>query len=238
MGHQLEDATTMDLTNSQRGLSRRFAGATFAAAAFGVLTASGAAAQSNNVEVAGLQTGMLLARDPAPTPAVMQLEMDFLTGMIPHHHQSVEMARMALSKAHHADLRTFAQFLEPVQRQHIEKMTQFLRDWYGHQPNEQYGRSSDVMDRIAVPLLHGDTPDFASRVLHLKMLDGPAFDVEFMQTLSIHHAAGIAMAAPVLMAAHHEDLHHLAQELVISQGQDIRQLDRWLKEWYDVSRAS
>jgi uncharacterized protein (DUF305 family) len=72
----------------------------------------------------------------------------------------------------------------------------------------------------------------------LQMVQGKDFDVEFMHAMSIHHAAGIAMAAPVLMGGHHADLHRLAQDIVINQGTEIRQLDDWLQNWYGVSRAS
>ena len=47
----------------------------------------------------------------------------------------------------------------------------------------------------------------------------------------------LAMAAPVLVGGHHADLHRLAQDMVISQGQEIRQMDDWLEKWYGVSRA-
>ncbi len=44
------------------------------------------------------------------------------------------------------------------------------------------------------------------------------------------------MAAPVLMAGHHQGLKMLASDIVISQGEEIKQMQQWLDAWYGVKR--
>ena len=44
----------------------------------------------------------------------------------------------------------------------------------------------------------------------------------------------LIMSAPVLIAVYHRDLFTLAENIVISQGQEIRQMDAWLQSWYGL----
>jgi uncharacterized protein (DUF305 family) len=220
---------------STPNLSRRTATAALAAAALGALSAS--AASADDVEVAGVQTGILMARDPAPSPSTIQLEMDFLRGMIMHHRGGMEMANMALEKAMQGDLRQFARKVMDMQRMEVDKMSAYLREWYGQLDPQEHGMTPEMEDMLQSPLLHSDLPDMESRMLLLQSVEGKDFDVEFMNAMSLHHAEAIGMAAPVLIGAHHADLHRLAQNMVISQGQELKQLGEWLDKWYGVSRA-
>ena len=57
----------------------------------------------------------------------------------------------------------------------------------------------------------------------------------------IHAAADgrvvfVGLASPVLNNGHHADLYTLAEDIVISQGKEIKQMDEWLDAWYGVKR--
>lgn len=83
--------------------------------------------------------------------------------------------------------------------------------------------------------LHGTMPDMKARMEQLNTLSGAAFDVEYLSQLADHHGMAISMAAPVLISGHHEDLYNLAQNIVVSQGQEIKTIDALL-EGYGVKR--
>jgi uncharacterized protein (DUF305 family) len=177
----------------------------------------------------------LTGRDPAPNPTSAAVEMEFLRGMVPHHRGAIAMAGLATQKATRPELRELAARMIEDQRNEMAQMTAFLRDWYGVEPPAGAEMPMEAMMGMA-PMLHNLLPDERARMARLEALIGPAFDVEFMSAMTDHHAMAIAMAAPVLIHGHHEDLYTLAERIVISQGEEIRQMDEWLQRWYDVRR--
>ena len=174
--------------------------------------------------------------DPAPDPRVAQLEVDFLTGMIPHHRSAVGMAQMALAKATHPELRSLAQAIIASQGAEIDQMGHYLRDWYGMAPPTATMMTPAMMQQMAMPMEHGTMPDMAAAMQALAGATGGQFEIMFMSAMAKHHAMAIMMAAPVLTSGWHADLYTLAEDIVISQGQEIRQMDQWLQAWYGVPR--
>lgn len=178
------------------------------------------------------QTG----RDPAPDPKVADLESSFLMGMIPHHRDAIAMAQMALTKSTRPELRTLAQGIIDSQQAEVEEMTGYLGDWYGLDPPAGSTIPPDVMSKFSQPVMQGLEPDMSSEMMALDAKSGADFDIEFMKAMIEHHSMAIAMGAPVLTSGYHQDLTTLAENIVISQGQEIRQMDQWLDAWYGVGR--
>ncbi len=174
--------------------------------------------------------------DPAPDPRVAELEIAFITGMIGHHRGAIEMAQMAVRKSPQPELRAAAQKMVEDQQAEIEKLTAFLRDWYGQEPPPGSDAPADVMAMFDMPIMQGMMPDMAARMMALEAKSGADFDIEFMSAMTDHHGTAIMMAAPVLISGYHEDLYTVAQNVVVSQGEEIRQMDRWLDQWYGVKR--
>lgn len=56
-------------------------------------------------------------------------DIAFLDAMIVHHEGAVEMAKEALSKASHEELKTLAQAIIEAQLKEIETMKQWKLDW-------------------------------------------------------------------------------------------------------------
>lgn len=211
--------------------------------------------------------------DPAPDARIADLERNFLTGMIPHHRGASMMAEMAVRKATKPELRRLAQQIIDDQRQEIDKMSHFLRDWYGVEPPSGTTMPMEGVMRMMMGVMGMDMsagmgmsmphstgsmesmpgmdmpgrmgtsmsgmsmmPDEMERMRALEAKTGTDFDVEFMSAMIDHHAMAVMMAAPILISGHHADLVTLAENLVISQGQEIRQMDEWLNAWYGIQR--
>lgn len=207
--------------------------------------------------------------DPAPDPTAAQLERRFLQGMIPHHRGAIMMAELAVQKGTRPELRRFAQQIIDDQRAEIDKLTHFLRDWYGTEApagttmpmetmmgmvvpmapaampgtsgmepggHEEHGPVPGMMPGMGMPTMGGMMADEAARMQALAAKTGADFDVEFLSAMTDHHAMAVMMAAPVLMRGHHADLYTLAEGIVVTQGQEIRQMDEWLDAWYGVQR--
>ena len=188
------------------------------------------------VVVAAPMAAQAAGGDPAPDPKVAQLEVDFLTGMIPHHRSAIMMAEMALMKATKPELRKMAQKEISEQRGEIEKMTYYLRDWYGMAPPTAPMMTPEMMMKMDMPMLHGMMFDDATAMARLEAKTGKDFDIEFMSAMTDHHSQAIMMASAVLMNGHHADLYKLANNIVTSQAEEIHHMMDWLQSWYGVAR--
>ncbi len=176
-----------------------------------------------------------LALDPAPNSGQTQIETEFLTGMVPHHRSAVVMANMVLDKGTHAELKTMARHIIDDQQMEIAKMSQWLQDWYGLEPPSGTMMPTSSMSGM-MPMLHGRMPDMEAAMKDLNNRSGADFEVAFLSAMSHHHAEAIMMTGPVLMGGHHADLFTLAENIAVSQGEEIRQMDQWLQSWYGVQR--
>lgn len=68
---------------------------------------------------------MVVANGSAP------FEQRFIEAMIPHHEGAVAMARDALQKAAHQELKGLAQAIIAAQESEIAQMRRWLQEWYG-----------------------------------------------------------------------------------------------------------
>lgn len=177
--------------------------------------------------------------DFVPDKRVVQLEQNFLMGMIPHHRSAVMMAKMAVEKASKPELRTLAQNIIDSQNVEIELMTNYLRDWYGMRPSADDMMSESMMHGMNMPMMHSTMPTMNAMMAQmdaLKMKTGKDFDIEFLSAMSEHHAMAVMMAAPVLISGYHGDLYKLAAQIVKNQGEEIVQMQSWLETWYGLDR--
>jgi uncharacterized protein (DUF305 family) len=175
------------------------------------------------------------ANDPAPDPGAARMETEFLNGMVPHHRSAVAMAQVALDKATHQELKDMARNIIDDQTREVDEMTRWLHDWYGVEPPSGMMMPSPMLQGI-MPMMHDRMPDMSVGMQDLQSLRGSEFETAFLSEMSHHHSMAVIMAAPVLMGGHHADLFTLAENVVISQGQEIRQMDEWLDAWYGIDR--
>lgn len=136
------------------------------------------------------------ASDPSP------VDIGFAQDMSVHHEQAVTMATLARERASDPHVRSLAFDIETNQRGQIGRMHGWLSLW--DQPVQTTG---EMMQWMSEPgHNHGkqaghDTsgglmPGMASseEMAHLRTLQGPEFDIEFLQLMLRHHEGGAPMA--------------------------------------------
>ncbi len=60
-------------------------------------------------------------------------------------------------------------------------------------------------------------------------------DQHFIIMMIPHHESAIAMANLALTRAQHPEIKQLAQNIKVSQSQEIKQMQEWYKQWYGTS---
>ncbi len=127
----------------------------------------------------------------AEAPRFNTADVKFARGMIPHHSQAIQMARLADSRASDPAVEQLAQKIEVAQAPEIRMMQGWLRAW---NKSLQPGKSG------ARPMGHGGSMKGMSGMMpmsdmqHLRSVKGPAFDAAFLGMMIEHHKRAIDMA--------------------------------------------
>ena len=134
------------------------------------------------------------ASAPAASDQAARFEVDFLTGMIDHHHMAVMMAEMCVEKAVHDQLAATCESIVATQSAEIATMQQWLEDWYGisHEP-----------DMTGMQSMH-----------RFHDLDGEEFEVAFLRSMIRHHRGAIREAEKCLANAEHDELLTLSHSAI------------------------
>src|SRR5688572_15784544 len=76
-----------------------------------------------------------------------------------------------------------------------------------------------------------------SKMDHSKMESSPnaasaPYDLQFIDTMIVHHQGAIDMADPATMKAHHAQTITLAKNILSSQKAEIAQMQAWRDKWF------
>ncbi len=176
----------------------------------------------------------LPARDPAATDwqvgMMAQPDQHFIVMMLPHHEDAIAMADLALSRAHHPELKTLAQRIKQTQTQENRQMRAWYQQWFGQSvPTESMGRG-----RGLIAGRNWQRPSQTGCMsTDLEPLNtAPDFDRTFLETMISHHQMGIRMAEMVLARSDRPEIQTLAQAIIQAQTAEIDQMQYWYQEWY------
>jgi uncharacterized protein (DUF305 family) len=141
---------------------------------------------------------------------MVESEADYLAGMIPHHQEAVDAARVLLRGTDSPRMRRFAADIIRTQSAEIRQMRAWLARWY--------------------PGTRPDT-DYRPMMRDLSGLSGDALDRAFLQDMIHHHMMAVMMSRQLLA----RDLVDLAAvrpfaELIRdNQMAEIRMMRSWLR---------
>jgi uncharacterized protein (DUF305 family) len=170
--------------------------------------------------------------------AAQQAEFDqqFIDMMVPHHEGAVEMARIALARAEHQEIRRMAEDILRSQAAEIDQMKAWRLAWYGSD-------QTPPMDQM--PMLHSMpgagamamSMDMAQEVELLRQAGEP-FDRAFIDAMIPHHQSAIDAGRLALQQATREEIRTLAAAIVADQQREIDQMTSWRVSWYGASQPS
>ena len=163
-------------------------------------------------------------------PADANYDLRFIDAMIPHHQGAVEMAKEALSKSQHPEIKKLAQDIISAQNREINELKQWRQAWYpssgstpmawNAQAGQMAGMSKEQMQGMMMTMKEG-----------LGAADAQ-FDLRFINAMIPHHEGAITMAQDAASKSKRPEIKKLAQDIITSQQKEIDQMKQWRKAWY------
>lgn len=143
----------------------------------------------------------------------------FIYAMVPHHRDAVEMAKVALDKAGHEEIRRLARDIISTQRAEIGELRSIKQEEFGTTdiPMQMGDKHMDGM---------GMMPDPGT------LADEHPFDQAFIDAMIPHHQSAIEMARIASEKSDDPGIQTLAENIIGAQKKEIEQMKTWREEWY------
>ena len=193
-------------------------------AVFAIALVSAAACLS-----AGPEEASFLAKSNAAMTRMMagmkikpsnDVDRDFVAMMVPHHQGAIDMAEAELSYGHNELLRRLAQEIIVTQQEEIAEMRLALVS----------AAAYSSTGPVEAPFLARNDAAMARMMAGMKIKPSNDVDRDFVAMMVPHHQGAIDMAEAELSYGHNEPLRGLAQEIIVTQEQEIAVMRRALGE--------
>src|SRR5262245_59178735 len=158
-------------------------------------------------------------------------DIEFMTGMIPHHAQAVIMAGWAPSHGARADVAILCERIVVGQRDEIRSMQQWLRDRGQPVPDANSTRMKMKMNGVEHDMLMpGMLTD--EEMVALDRARGPDFDRLFLIGMIKHHQGAIDMVNDLFKAygaAQDDTIYKFASDVFADQSIEIGVMHKMLE---------
>ncbi|WP_406601872.1 DUF305 domain-containing protein [Lentzea sokolovensis] len=157
----------------------------------------------------GAVVGMLML-SACGGPANTAADVTFAQGMVPHHEQALEMAKLVPSRSSNDKVRSLASRIEKAQDPEIAQMNEWLQQW-GAAEQDHTGHD------MAGMMSHDD-------MAKLEKSSGAEFDRLWLDMMIKHHEGAVEMAKTELAQGKDEGAKKLAQAIIDGQQQEITEM--------------
>lgn len=173
-----------------------------------------------------------------------EFDLAFIDMMIPHHEGAVAMAKVALERGEHEEIRAMAEEIISAQDTEIMQLQAWRTAWY---PDAPLVTMSGMMDMQGMGHMMPGMSELmdSMRGMHMDPAAdtaalcavGDAFDRAFIDMMIPHHESAIMMAEAALQHAQHPEIQTMAQEVIDTQQREIDQMTGWRAAWYGAAPA-
>lgn len=150
-------------------------------------------------------------------------EVEFLSGMITHHQQAVQMADMALTNTERPELLDMAEEIIATQTAEIDEMTSLLEAAGEPVPTTMTGMDQDDMNMGGMMS--------AEEMSQMEAMSDNEFDLVFLEMMTEHHQGAIEASNQVLATDPGPEVTELAEAIVAAQQAEIEQMAAWSEAW-------
>lgn len=162
-----------------------------------------------------------------------EADVRFMTDMIHHHAQAIEISRFAPDRGAGRQIRTLAARIINAQQDEIATMQRWLED--RDQPAPELHEEGDrVMVHGGEPVDMGEMPGMLSReqIERLKAARGQEFDRLFLTFMIEHHEGAVTMVRELFAtdgAGQDEDVFRFASDVQVDQATEVDRMQRMLE---------
>ncbi|MDX3656675.1 DUF305 domain-containing protein [Streptomyces sp. ID05-26A] len=146
-------------------------------------------------------------------PAANEADATFSLRMIPHHRQTIEIAKVAMEKSKDDFVVNVADKIATAEAGEIEQMATYLRSWNIQVPGDDANATHKMAGMMTV-----------KDVEALKSATGKQYDDLFLATLSRHLRSGVDMAKDAQAKGEHIGSKALAGKIIVSQTEVLDQI--------------
>jgi len=139
------------------------------------------------------------------------VDKDFVAMMVPHHQGAIDMAQAELSYGHNERLHRIAQEIIVTQQEDIATMRLAL----ANASPAHFNRAEEA------PFLAKNDAVMAKMMAGMKIKPANDVDKDFVALMVPHHQGAIDMAQAELSYGHNVLLLPIAQEIIVTQQQEI-----------------
>ncbi|MGV9340528.1 DUF305 domain-containing protein [Streptomyces sp. NPDC003688] len=158
----------------------------------------------------------------APAAAHNTQDVTFAQGMIPHHQQALEMARLATGRTDSTQVKDLAARIEKAQDPEIRTMSGWLKSWGEQAPMAGMDHSAHTGMSGMTGMMSGD--DMAD----LEKKKGAAFDSAFLSLMIRHHQGAVEMATTEKDKGRYAPATKLADAVIDGQSAEIAEMKKLL----------
>ena len=177
------------------------------------LVLAGCAAQGGT----GAEPGTSATASTGATAEFNAADEMFVTMMIPHHEQAIEMADLILSKdGIEPRVTEVAEQIKDEQGPEIQRMRGWLHDW-----DVEYDESMSGMD-------HGGGMMSGDDMAALEEAEGTEASRLFLEQMIAHHQGAVEMAQSEVESGLHPDVIALAEQVAADQTAEIATMQELL----------
>jgi uncharacterized protein (DUF305 family) len=183
------------------------------------------------IAIAMLMAALLVAVMAVPGTAAAQTAYDadteFVSMMIPHHHQALVMSEMAPTRSTNSTLLALASRIDVEQAIEINTMQQW-QAWNGLQVTNAEQAYQQVLQNPAMLEQMGmATP---AELAALSAASGTAFDALYLELMIEHHEGALDMLLNVMINGSDFIIQQMAGDMYITQYTQILQMEQMLAD--------
>ena len=188
------------------------------------------------VAIAGVRAQNAQSSDPKPRPDLVrapysQADIDFMTGMIPHHAQAVLIAGWAGTHGARPDVRVLCERMVVGQRDEIEFMRTWLRDRGQPVPDAKATHHRMKMNGVEHDMLMPGMLS-AAELAQLDKARNSEWDRLFLTFMMRHHEGALKMVDDLFEsygALQDEDIYKFASDMYADQMIEIERMEKLLE---------
>jgi uncharacterized protein (DUF305 family) len=147
-------------------------------------------------------------------------DLAFVTNMIPHHQQAIDLSAMVPERSTNAEVIAMAEQVSVAQQPEINAMRVFLVQWNENPQDNTHGGGGGHA------AMQGMVDD--ATMARLQTLNGEEFDTLWLESMISHHQGAIEMAKAEVANGQNVDVKSMAQTMVDTQQSEIGQMKQIL----------